>query len=394
MHNLCIHFVLSQPTRLRNYRFFDINSRHDYFDEYQNHYLTNRIADLSYRPLNTLMLELIAQYGNKVAFSFSVAGNTLKMFQEYCPEMIDSFQKLILAGQTEFVGSTFTNSLASLYDKSTFLEQIHHQEGLLKELFGLHPTSFCNTACIYSDEIGEWLHEADYDTVLTEGARHILGWKHPGFLYCNPYNTNQKLVLRNSSLCNDIEFNFQNQSWDQFPLTAEKYLHFIHSCPKKVPLTNLYFDYEMFGETHRKESGIFDFFKAFCELVANSDDIQMITPSQIESLSLPTATMHAPWAISVSGEEKDTSEWLGNELQQEAFNQLFKLTELYTKSDNEKAKRAWLLLQSADHFNYMGSQWISHPSVKRNFDVYPSPYQAFINFMNVLNDVKLQLEKA
>lgn len=394
MHNICFHFQISQPFRLRTYRFFDINNNHHYFDDYQNSYLANRLAERCYLPANAMLQELIAKYGDKIRISFSISGSSIKLFQEYRPEVIDSFKQLINTGNVEITGSTFTHSIASLYNKSCFLEQVHLQEKLLKEVFGIRPTSFCNTEIIYSDEMGEWLHEAGYDMVLTEGARHILGWKSPCFLYCNPFQTDLKLLLRSYKLCDDITLRFAEKDHDNMGLTAEKYIDKLRQIPDESPFINLYFDYETIGEYHTADSGIFDFFKALFSQLAESKQYKFISPKDVTKMKVSCSTMHAPWPISYSGDEKDTAEWLGNDLQQEAFNQLFKLEELYHKSTNEKAKLNWLRLQAADHFNFMGTKWFAHNTVRRNFDVYPSPYQAFINYMNILNDIKLQLEEA
>ena len=393
MQKICVHFQISQPFRLRTYRFFDINVHHDYFDDFQNSYLVNRLAERCYLPANRLMLDLIKEYPGRIAVSYSIAGSSIKLFQEYCPEVIESFKKLLATGCVEITGNTFTHSIACLHDKSTFVEQVRLQEQLLKEVFGIKPTTFCNTELIYSDEIGEWLFDLGYKTVFTEGAKHILAWKAPGYLYCNPFQTDLKLMLRNYALCDDISLRFDDHSWDQYPLTAEKFLGFMQAVPKDVPHINFGFDYETIGEYYTKETGIFDFFRSLFSHFAQSKDYQMVMLKSVEDSDEKVTTLNIPWAISCAGEEKDTVEWLGNELQQEAFDQLFKLESLYLESKNETAKLNWLRLQAADHFNFMSTKWLSKMSVKRNFDVYPSPYQAFINYMNILNDVKLQLAK-
>lgn len=392
MRNICFHFQISQPFRLRTYRFFDINKDHHYFDDFQNSYLTKRLAERCYLPANAMLLDLIKKHGDEMAVSFSIAGSSIKLFQEYCPEVIDSFKELIATGRVEITGNTYTHSIASLYGKEAFLEQVRLQEELLWEVFQVKPTTFCNTEIIYSDEIGEWLSEAGYKVVLTEGARHILGWKSPGYLYCNPFQTDLKLLLRHYTLCDDISLRFCDQSWEQYPLTAEKYMGFLNGLPEDAPFINLYLDYETIGEYHVAESGIFDFFKALYEQLMASKQYKLMMPNEVNKMKVKTATMHAPWPISCSGEEKDTAEWTGNELQQEAFQQLFKLWDLYQQSNNEDAKLNWLRLQAADHFYFMSTKWFPQQAVRRNFDVYPSPYQAFINYMNVLNDVKIQLE--
>lgn len=394
MRKICIHFQVIQPHLLRTYRFFDMNQNHNYFDDYQNNYLINRFANRCYIPANKMMLELIQKFKDQLFFSMSISGSTIKLFQDYCPEALEGFKELINTGNVEITSSTYTHSLASLHNKTAFLEQVRLQEELLFNTFQIKPTTFCNTELIYSDEIGEWLYEAGYKVVLTEGARHLLGWKSPSFLYCNPYETDLKLLLRNYQLCDDVTLRFNDQGWDQYPLTSERFIDFFKDLPQDAPLLNLFWDYETMGVLQLEETGIFHFFKAFIEKICTSPDYELITPNTIIDAPLQTSTLHAPWAISCSGDEKDTNEWLGNELQQEAFEQLFKLEELYLHSDHKDAKLAWLRLQNAFHFNFMSTKWFPKQAVKKIFDVYSSPYQAFINYMNVLNDIKIQLENS
>jgi alpha-amylase len=393
MQAVCFHFQLSQPYRLRTYRFFDINEKHDYFDDYQNQYITNRLAERCYLLANQMLLELNEELGEKMKCSFSISGTSLELFRQYRPEVIDSFQKLHQIHAIEITGNTYSHSLAALHNKSTFLEQIRLQKALLHEIFDVEPVVFCNTECVYSDEIGEWLYESGYRIVLTEGAKHILGWKSPGYLYCNPYQPDLLLMLRNYSLSNDIEFRFSARDWDQYPLTAEKFMSFLRKTPDDIPMINIYIDYETLGEFHTVDTGIFDFFKSLFRMIAQSDDFHLILPSDVLKMNLKPATLHVPWPISGSGEEKDTNEWIGNELQEEAFRQLYKLEDFYNNSTNEDAKNAWLYLQGVDHFDYMATRWFPKQSVRKNFEVYSSPYQAFINFMNVVNDIELQLKK-
>jgi alpha-amylase len=393
MHSLCFHFQVNQPYILRTYRFFDINQKHDYFDIYQNNYWINRLAERSYIPANQMILNVIEHYKEKVSFSFSISGSTINLLKDYCPEVIESFKTLISTGQVEITGNTFSHSIAALNNKSTFVEQVKLQEKLLYDTFGIKPTTFCNTEIIYSDDIGEWLYELGYNVVLTEGAKHILGWKSPCYLYCNPFQPEQKLLLRSYNLCDDITLRFSDKNWSEFPLTAEKYIGFLNGIASDAQFINLFFDYETIGDYQTKETGIFDFFHALFAQLAESEKFNFITPKDVVKLTEQTATLHVPYPISCSGDEKDINEWLGNELQQEAFEQLYKLEPLYLKSHNKEAKQAWLRMQNALYYNFMGTKWFPQHAVRKHYEVYPSPYQAFVNYMNVLNDVKIQLAK-
>jgi len=360
---------------------------------YQNNYWINRLAERSYLPANQMILDIIEKYGNDVAFSFSISGTTINLFKEYCPEVINSFKKLVATGRVEITGSTFSHSLAALNNKSTFVEQIKLQENLLYETFGIKPTTFCNTEIIYSDDIGEWLFELGYRVILTEGAKHILGWKNSYYLYCNPFQTEQKLLLRSYQLCDDITLRFSDKSWNEYPLTAEKYINLLNNIASDAQFLNLYFDYETIGDFHPKETGIFDFFRALFIQLTKSKKFKFTMPKEALKSKTQASTLHVPWPISCSGDEKDINEWLGNELQQEAFEQLYKLEPLYLVSKNEEAKQAWLRMQNALYYHFMSTKWFPQDAVKKHFEIYSSPYQAFINYMNVLNDVKLQLEK-
>jgi alpha-amylase len=393
MHSLCFHFQVNQPYILRTYRFFDINHKHDYFDIYQNNYWINRLAERSYKPANQMILNIIEQYKEKVSFSFSISGSTINLLNDYCPEVIESFKTLIATGRVEITGNTFSHSIAALNNKSTFVEQVKLQEKLLYETFGIKPTTFCNTEIIYSDDIGEWLFELGYKVVLTEGAKHILGWKTPCYLYCNPFQPEQKLLLRSYNLCDDITLRFSDKNWCEYPLTAEKYIGFLSGITADAPFINLYLDYETIGDYQTKETGIFEFFYALFAQLAESEKFNFITPKDVLKLTGQMATLHVPYPMSCSGDEKDINEWLGNELQQESFEQIYKLEPLYLKSNNAAAKQAWLRMQNALYYNFMGTKWFPQHAVKKHYEVYPSPYQAFINYMNVLNDVRIQLEK-
>ncbi len=392
MRKISIHFQVNQPYLLRTYRFFDINQYHNYFDDYQNNYLIKRLSEKVYIPSNEMIKDAIAQHGDKISLSISISGSAISLLKNYAPHVLEDFKALLLTGQVELVGNTYSHSIASLYSQSAFKEQVQLQEKLLMEEFGVKPTSFCNTQLIYSDEIGEWLYEMGYNVVITEGARHILGWKNPGYVYCNPSQTDQKLLLRNYLLSDDIILRFQNKSWEHFPLTVEKYWKLLENQMGDAPYVNLCLDYETFGVTHSQESGIFEFFSRFLESIALSSDCEMITPSALQNNNEPSSALHVPSPISWSGDEKDIDEWLGNELQQEAFDQLHKLEPLYDASANENAKTAWLRLQNAIHFHCMSTKWFPTDVERTYFNNYSSPYKAFINYMNVLNDVKIQLQ--
>ena len=263
MNTICLYFQVHQPFRLRRYRFFDIGLNHYYYDDYSNESLLRSIADRCYLPTNKMMLALIKEYGCQFKITYSISGSAIDQFKLYAPEVIKSFQELAKTGCVEFLAETYPHSLVSLKSKDEFISEVNAHAALIKETFGVTPTAFRNTELIYSDEIGSWVAEMGYKAMLTEGARHILGWKSPNYLYCNAINPRLKLLLRNYRLSDDLSFRFSNQSWSEFPLTADKYIDWIKNTDQHEDLVNIFMDYETFGEHQRKETGIFEFFKYF-----------------------------------------------------------------------------------------------------------------------------------
>ena len=393
MNALCFYFQVHQPLRLRNYRFFEMGVAHNYYDDYQNQYLVNRIADRCYLPMNTLLLELIKKHGKKFKVSFSISGVALDQFEWYAPHVLESFKALAKTGQVEFIAETYCHSLASLTDKAEFAKQVKRHSERIKKLFGQTPKTFRNTELIYSDEIGAEVAKLGFNTMLTEGAKHILGWKSPNYLYCNAINRKLNILLRNYQLSDDIAFRFSDQQWKGWPLTTEKYVDWILDLGKKEEVVNIFFDYETFGEHQWKESGIFDFFKALPDEVFKRSKFQFMTPSEISKALTPVAPVHVPFPISWADEERDLTAWLGNELQNEAFEKLYGLKEKVEASKDPELQKDFDFLQTSDHFYYMCTKWLASADVHKYFSHYPSPYDAFINYMNILSDFIIRLEE-
>jgi alpha-amylase len=393
MKSLCFYFQVHQPFRLRTYRFFDIGENHYYFDEYRNRYIMKRIADKCYLPMNQLLLDLINQYGKDFKVSFSVSGMALEQFRMYAPKVLESFQKLAATGSVEFIAETYAHSLAALRSKSEFFNQVNLQAGLVKELFGQTPQTFRNTELIYSDLIGADVAELGYKTMLTEGAKHILGWKSPNFMYCNAINPKLKLLLKNYQLSDDIAFRFSQQSWNGWPLTAEKFTGWLNELPAEEETVNLFMDYETFGEHQWPETGIFEFMKALPARIFSDSNYRFHTPAEVSDLLQPIAAVHVPHPISWADEERDLTAWLGNELQTDAFNRVYELEHLVSNSGDEEIVRDWRYLQTSDHFYYMCTKWFSDGDVHKYFNPYNSPYEAYVNYMNILSDFMLRLNE-
>ena len=394
MRSICLYFQVHQPARLRTYRFFDIGVDHQYYDEFQNRSTVRRVAEKSYIPMNKLLLELIKEYGASFKVSFSITGSALDQFTAYAPEVIEGFKKLAQTGSVEFLGETYAHSLISLKDKSEFSKQVKMHSDRIEELFGQRPTSFRNTELVYSDQIGEQVLDMGFNVMLTEGAKHILGWKSPNYMYCNAANPRLKLLLRNNQLSDDIRFRFSNKNWSEWPLTAEKFATWINTFEKNQEVLNIFLDYETFGEYQSAETGIFDFMKALPKQVMAHTDFKFNTPSGIAAKLQPVSAVTVPVPISWADEERDLTAWLGNEMQNEAIESLYALLPRISMCNNPELKKDWLKLQSSDHFYYMSTKWFSDGAVQNYFNPYASPYEAFINYMNVLSDFMIRLNSA
>lgn len=392
MRSICLYFQVHQPSRLRTYRFFDIGVNHHYYDDYQNRTIVRRVAEKSYLPMNRLLLDLIKEYGAAFKVTFSISGIALDQFSQFAPEVIDSFKKLAKTGNVEFLAETYAHSLVSLKDPDEFRSQVMMHADRIESLFGKRPTSFRNTELIYSDFIGEQVLEMGFNIMLTEGARHILGWKSPNFMYCNASSPKLKLLLRNYQLSDDIRFRFSNQSWTEWPLTAEKFASWINSNDKNQQVLNIFLDYETFGEHQWAETGIFEFMKAMPKQVFALTNYTFDTPSGLAEKAQPVSAVTVPVPISWADEERDLTAWLGNEMQDEAFESVYKLLPQMRGCKNPELIKDWLYLQTSDHFYYMCTKWFSDGAVHNYFNPYSSPYEAFINYMNALSDFIRRIE--
>jgi alpha-amylase len=393
MKSVCFYFQVHQPFRLRTYRFFDIGHKHDYFDEYANRYILRQVADKCYLPTNQILLDLIKQHGQEFRVSFSISGMALEQFELYAPEVLESFQKLAKTGQVEFLTETYGHGLASLKSKKEFTRQVRLHEKRIIELFGVKPKAFRNTELIYNDEIGNQVYDLGYNTVLTEGPKHILGWKSPNLLYCSSTNPKVKLLMKNFQLSDDIAFRFSVKEWSQWPLTAEKYSGWINELDSKSETINLFIDYETFGQHQPKSSGIFDFLKALPGSILKNTSYRFRTPSQLSHNLQPASPLHIPYSISWADEERDITAWMGNEMQNEAINKLYDLEPWIVKCQDNDIQRDWNRLQTSDHFYYMSTKWFTEGLIKTRINPFQSPYDAFINYMNVLADFEIRVKK-
>ncbi|UBM62650.1 polysaccharide deacetylase family protein [Candidatus Sulfidibacterium hydrothermale] len=393
MRAICFYFQVHQPMRLRTYRFFDIGEKHDYFDDHNNSYIMRKVAQKNYLPMNALLLDLIKEYGSAFKVSFSISGTALDQFEAYAPDVLESFKRLAETGNVEFLAETYAHSLSALKSKEEFTAQVAAQAQKIEQLFGQKPTTFRNTELIYSDEIGAMVADMGYQVMLTEGAKHVLGWRSPNYMYTNAINPKLKLLLKNFRLSDDIAFRFSQQSWSEWPLTTEKFVGWLSQINPQEEVVNLFMDYETFGEHQWEETGIFDFMRALPARVFSHSDFTFATPKELGEKLQPVAPIHVPYPISWADEERDLTAWLGNELQDEAFDKLYALEEKVKKCDDPQIKHDWLYLQTSDHFYYMCTKFFSDGDVHKYFNPYGTPYEAFINYMNVLSDFILRVEE-
>ena len=391
--SICLYFQVHQPTRLRLYRFFDIGKDSHYYDDFANRTILRRIAQKCYLPMNAQLLSLIKANKGKFKVAFSISGSALEQFQRFAPDVIDSFRALAETGCVEFLCETYYHSLASLASEAEFSHQVLKHKKAIEDLFGVTPTAFRNTELIYSNAIGEEVYGLGFKTMLTEGARHIMGWQSPNFVYSCDTQPKLRLLLRNYGLSDDIAFRFSNQSWDMWPLTAEKYLAWVKDSAKDDDIVNLFMDYETFGEHQSAASGIFDFMKALPEAVLADGTFSFVTPSEATKKFKPVAGLDVPDAISWADEERDVTAWLGNELQQEAFNKVYAMTEKLSIVGDPELWEDFGHLQESDHFYYMCTKFFSDGEVHKYFNPYDTPYEAFINYMNVISDFQIRLDE-
>lgn len=394
MRTICLYFQVHQPFRFRRYRFFDIGNDHYYYDDYSNESIINKVAEKCYLPANNILLDLIRKHGKKFKVAFSISGIAIDQFELYTPHVLQSFQKLAETGSVEFLAETNAHSLVALKDKNEFFKQVRIQEEKIEKYFGQKPRVFRNTELVYSDEMGAMVAEMGYKAMLTEGAKHVLGWKSPNYLYCNAINPKLKVLLKNFKLSDDIAFRFSNKGWNEWPLTAEKYTGWLNNIDRKEEVVNLFMDYETFGEHQWAETGIFEFLKAFPGSVLSDSDFSFSTPSEVVNKLQPVSAVHVPHPISWADEERDLTAWLGNELQEEAFNKLYDLSEKISKCKDKTILKDWNYLQTSDHFYYMCTKFFSDGDVHAYFNPYESPYDAFINYMNVLSDFEIRVNAA
>lgn len=392
MKAICFYFQIHQPFRLKRYRFFDIGNDHYYYDDFANDDIVTRIAQRSYIPAAESLLRMIEATGGKFKCAISISGTALEQFEQYVPEFIDLLKKLAETGCVEFLAETYAHSLSSLADPEEFASQVKVHDEKIKELFGQTPKVLRNTELIYSDELAPQILAMGYKGVITEGAKHILGWKSPNYVYNAASAPKLKILLKNDKFSDDISDRFSNTAWDEYPLTADKYINWIADTPAEEQIINLFMNLEVFGDFQPRETGIFQFLEALPRF-AEERGVEFWTPSTAVSKLKPVAELSVLHPISWADEARDTSAWLGNKLQNEAFSKLYSVSERVRLCEDRRLKQDWYYLQASDHFFYMSTKNMHDGSVHSQFSPYDTPFDAFTNYMNVLADFIVRVEE-
>src|SRR5512136_1883853 len=394
MPSICFYFEVHQPFRLNHFSVFNIGNTKDihstYFNKNLNQKIFEKVANKCYLPTNNLLLDLIRKYDGKFRISYSLTGTFVEYCENYKPELLDSFKELFKTGAVDLIEETYFHSLSALYDEmDEFEDQIKMHRQMIRRIFNYKPKVFRNTEAIYDNRIAKKVADLGYKGILTEGAEKILGWRSPNFVY-KAVDANLKVLLRNYKLSDDVGFRFSARNWPGFPLTADKYANWMSNSFGDV--INLFMDYETFGEHQWVETGIFEFLKHLPGEVFKHDCLDFATVSEAVELYNPVGDIDVPNAISWADEDRNVSTWLGNDMQIACFNELKNIGGKLKETGNERLLKTWRRLQTSDHLYYCSTKGLADGAVHAYFSPYDIPYDGFINYMNILQDLKEKAE--
>lgn len=387
MPSVCFYFQVHQPVRLRHYTVFD-NSDH-YFDDLKNASVCRKVANKCYLPANRLLLELVRKFKGRFRIAYSLTGVVLEQMEAWAPEVLSTFHALAETGCVEFLAETYYHSLSFLYSRQEFVDQVHKHVDLITGLFGAKPRVFRNTELIYNNDLAVLIEAmGGFDAVITEGADRILGSRSPNFVY-RPRNCERiRLLLKNYSLSDDIAFRFSNRDWTEWPLTADKFARWVNQINGNGQVVNLFMDYETLGEHQWQDTGIFEFMRHLPTEILKHPDNNFKTPSEVAAGYEPIDTVDVPGLISWADTERDLSAWLGNAMQSNAIHELYRLEKRIKSTGDQRLLADWRKLQTSDHFYYMCTKYFADGDVHKYFNPYDSPYDSYINFMNVLDNLQ------
>jgi alpha-amylase len=389
MSAVCIYFQVHQPERIRqDYHFFKIGKDAHYFDDALNRHIMERVAEKCYMPAAAVLADLVKKYDGRFRFGLSFSGTVLEQMERYAPEALEGFKRLVRTGHVEILSETYYHSLASLFSPAEFEAQVHLHKKKIKDIFGLHPTTFRNTELIYNKATSQMVEKMGYKAILAEGADHILGSRSPDHVYLAGDSSRMKLLLKNFRLSDDLAFRFSDKNWSGYPLTASKYAESIVHAGTQGEVVSLFMDFETFGEHQWKETGIFDFLWHLPEEILKHPNFKFLTPGEAALASEPVESLSSPFTSSWADREKDTSAWIGNPLQDSAVAYAYSLEAQALAARKTELRNSWRKLLGSDHFYYMCTKWFDDGRVHNYFNPFASPYDAYVTYINVLNDLK------
>ncbi len=395
MPSVCLYFQVHQPFRVKNYPIFSIGRDHDYFSEaaansLDNRHILGRVARKCYLPANLLMLELLDRHPEfRLAYSFS--GTVLEQLETYEPRALESFQALVRTGRVEVLAETYHHSLAFLHSREEFRRQVALHRETVERLFGVTPTVFRNTELIYSNEVAREVADLGFRGILAEGADRLLGWRSPDFVYRPSAAPRLGLLLKNYRLSDDIAFRFSSRQWPEWPLTAEKFARWVGDVNGNGTNVNLFMDYETLGEHQWSETGIFDFLKRLPGELLRQPNTDFAMPGELLERHRPVGEIDAPDFVSWADVGRDLTAWQGNPLQDSAIKSVYELERPVLETADASLIDDWSKLQTSDHFYYMCTKWFADGDVHAYFNPYESPYDAFVCFMNAVQDLKSRI---
>ena len=397
MPSICFYFQVHQPLRIKPYKVFDVGNDPEYFNDEgdgktNNKMIMEKVANKSYLPTNKLLLELLNRHP-EFRISFSLSGIFLEQIEKDFPEVLKSFQDLVATGRAEILSETYYHSLAFLYSREEFKKQVEMHKKKVKKLFNVTPEIFRNTELIFNNEVAQVVQDMGYKGIIAEGADHILGWRSPNYLYKAPGADKIKLLLKNYKLSDDIAFRFSDKNWTAHPLMADTFSSWISDHNGSGNLINLFMDYETFGEHQWEDTGIFKFLENLPGEVLKNPDNDFVTPSEAVDRYDDFGEMDFPHFVSWADQERDLSAWLSNSIQQDSMQKIYALEEKVLATKDKKLIETWRRLQTSDHFYYMCTKFFNDGDVHKYFSPYETPYDAFINFMNALNDLKIRVNE-
>jgi alpha-amylase len=393
---IVLYLHVHQPYRIRHYTIFDAGQNHDYFDaaydsRESNERILQKVAESSYLPTNAKLLELL-QKNPQFKVSMSITGTVLEQLEKWSPEALQSFKDIVATGQVEIVAETYHHSLAFFYSRAEFEMQVRMHRDKVQQLFGQTPQVFRNTELAYNNDLAYWADKAGYKGILAEGWDKVLDWRSPNFVYRPTYTNNIRLLMKNYKLSDDIAFRFGDQAWEQWPLTADKFTHWLGQDPDATNF-NLFMDYETFGEHQWDESGIFKFLEHLPKEWLKTPGNTFMTVSEAIDNFDARDEVNVPDTITWADTERDLSAWLGNAMQQESIHALYSLQERIIATNDLVLIEDWRRLQTSDHFYYMCTKWFNDGDIHAYFSPYATPYEAFINFMNSYHDLTFRLRE-